>query len=76
MPVQASNRSGRGQDPQSSCPGNRLRPAVATEFAIDDRVQREEKPGSNFWIGQPCGDELEYLEFTFAVRPESRSSKS
>jgi hypothetical protein len=26
-------RSGGGQDPQSSCPGNRLRPAVDAEFA-------------------------------------------
>jgi hypothetical protein len=28
-------RSGGGQDPQSSCPGNRLRPVVDAEFAVD-----------------------------------------
>jgi hypothetical protein len=44
------------------------------ELAVDiagvdlDRVQREEKPGSNFLIGQPFGDELEYFKFTFAQR--------
>ena len=32
MPVQVSKRSGRRQGSQSSCPGNRLRPAVDTEF--------------------------------------------
>jgi hypothetical protein len=50
-------RLGGGQDPQNSCPGNRLRPAVDTEFAVDiagvglDCVRREEKPGSDFLIG-------------------------
>jgi hypothetical protein len=42
---QASERSGGGQDPQSSSPDNRLCPVVNVEFAIDiagmgfDRVQ-------------------------------------
>ena len=35
-----------------------------------DRVQGEEKPGSDLWIGQSCGDELEYLKFAFAQRLE------
>ena len=44
------------------------------EFAVDiagvglDRVQRQEKPGGDFLIGQPFGDELEYLEFALAQR--------
>ena len=44
-------------DAQGSCPGNRLRPVVDTEFTIDiagvdlDCVQREEKPGTDFLIG-------------------------
>jgi hypothetical protein len=55
----ASERSGGGQETQSSGPGNRLRPVVDAEFAIDiagvglDRVQREEEPGSDLGIGQP-----------------------
>ncbi len=54
---QASRRLNRGQDTQSSRPGNRLCPVMSTEFAVDiacmglDRVQREEKPGCDFWIG-------------------------
>ena len=41
--------------------------AINTEFAINiagvdlDRVQREVKPGSDLWIGQPFSDELQYL---------------
>jgi hypothetical protein len=37
--------------------GDRFRPVVDAEFAIDiagmelDRVQREEGPGSDFWMG-------------------------
>ena len=59
--------SAGGQDPPSSCPGHCLRPAVGAELAVDaagvnlDRVQREEKPGSDFWIGQPFGDEFKYF---------------
>jgi hypothetical protein len=51
-------RSGGGQETQSSRPGNRLRPAVDAELAVDvagvglDRVQRKEKPGSDLGIGQ------------------------
>ena len=62
------------QDPQSPSLGTRLRPVIDTEFAVDvagvdlDRVQREEKPGSDLWIGQPFGDELEYLNFALAQR--------
>ena len=60
------------QNPQITCPGNRLRPVVDTELAVDivgmglDRVQREEEPGSDLWIGQPFGDELQHFEFAFA----------
>ena len=45
------------QDPQSSCPGSRLRPVIDPKFTVDiarvgfDRVQREVKPGSDFSIG-------------------------
>ena len=66
LPLYAA-RSGGGQKTQSSCPGNRLRPAVDIEFAIDiarvdlDRIQREIKPGRDFWIGQPLRDELQYF---------------
>ena len=44
------------------------------EFAIDiasvglDRVQREEKPGSDLLIGKSFGNELEYLDLAFAQR--------
>ena len=44
------------------------------EFPIDiagvglDCVQGEEKPGCDLWIGQPSGDELEYLKLAFAQR--------
>ena len=54
---QASKLLDGGQDTQSSGPGNRLRPVVGIEFTVDiagvdlDRVRREEKPGSDFWIG-------------------------
>jgi hypothetical protein len=57
MPAQVSRRLGGGQNPQSPGPGNRLRPVVGTQLAIDvagvglDCVQSEEKPGSDFWIG-------------------------
>ena len=67
-----SRQSGGGQYTQSPCPGNRLRPVVDTELAVDivgmglDRVQREEEPGSDLWIGQPFGDELQHFEFAFA----------
>ena len=63
-----------GQDPQGSSPGDCLRPVVGVEFAIDiagvglDRVQREEKPGSDFLIGQSFGDELQYFKFALAQR--------
>ena len=59
--------SNGGQDPKSSCPGYRLRPAVDTEFPIDvagmglDGVQRDKEPGGNLAVGQALGDELEYL---------------
>jgi hypothetical protein len=49
--------SGGGQNPQSPCPGDRTRPVVDAELAVDipgvglDRVQREEEPGCDFWIG-------------------------
>src|SRR5215210_3837174 len=33
-----------------------------------DRMQREIKPGSDFLIGQPFGDELEHFEFALAER--------
>ena len=55
--VQKVLKGDGGQDTQSSRSGNRLRPAVDTEFAVDvagvglDRVQREEKPGSDLSIG-------------------------
>jgi hypothetical protein len=61
-----------GQQPQSPCLGNRLCPAADDELGIDiagvglDRVHREKEPGRDLWIGQPFGDELEYLELTFA----------
>ena len=51
-----------------------LRPAVHLELAVDiagvglDRVQREEEPGSDLGIGQPCGDEFEYLAFALGQR--------
>ena len=54
---QASEQLDGGQDTQSFGLDNRLRPVVDTEFAVDiagmrlDRVQREEKPGSDFRIG-------------------------
>ena len=63
---------GGRQNPQSPCPGNRLRPVVGTELAVDiavvnlDCVQGEEKLADDFLIGQPFGDELEHLEFAFA----------
>jgi hypothetical protein len=66
-PFQGGQGLVEGQDPQCSCPGNRLRPAADTEFAIDiagvglDRVRREEKPGREFLIGQPLGEELQYF---------------
>ena len=47
--------------------GYGLGAAMHIELAIDiasmglDRVQREEKPGSDFTIGQPFGNESEYL---------------
>ena len=43
-----------GARPPSSCPGNRLRLAVDTEFAVNiagvdlDRVRREEKPVGDY----------------------------
>ena len=54
-----------GQHPQSPCLGNRLCAIVNTQLAIDaarmglDRVHREDKPGGDFGVGQPLGDELE-----------------
>ena len=42
------------------------------EFAIDiasmgfDRVECEEKPGCDFTIGQPFGNELKYFWFAIA----------
>jgi hypothetical protein len=64
---QAPRRLDGGQDPQSPCPGTRLCSIIDSEFALDitgvglDRVQREEKPGSDSLIGPPFGDELEYF---------------
>jgi hypothetical protein len=60
------------QAPQSSSPGNCLRPATDTEFAVDiagvglDRVQREEQPGRDLAIGQSLSDELKHFELAFA----------
>jgi len=71
---QASRRLNGGQEPQSSCPGNRLRPIVGVEFAVDitgvdlNRIQREEKLGCDFRIGQPFGEELEDFKLPFAQR--------
>ena len=74
LPIQGRHGLDGGQNLQGPCPGNRLRPAADTELGIDiagvglDRVQREEKPGSDFWIGQSFGDELEDTQFAFAQR--------
>jgi hypothetical protein len=60
-------RSGGGQETQGSRPDNCPRPVVDPEFAIDvasvalDGVQCEEKPGSDFGIGQPFGNEPKHL---------------
>ena len=67
-------RSGGRQKTQSPRPCDRLRPAVDAELAVDvagvrlDRVQREEKPGSNFPTGQSLGDELQHFDFAFTQR--------
>jgi len=74
LPIQGWQGSGEGQNPQISCPGNRVRPAAGTEFAVDitgvglDCVQREKKPGSDLSIGQSFGDELEYFTLALAKR--------
>jgi len=60
------------QNPKSprSCYG--LGATVDTELAIDvagvglDRVQGEEKAGSNLGIGQPLSDEFQHLKLAFA----------
>lgn len=61
----------RGEESQISSLGSRLGPAVDPQFAVDiagvdfDRVQRQEKPGTDFLIGQSLGDELEHFKFPF-----------
>ena len=68
---QAPRLLGGGQNSKSSCLGNSLCTVVDTESAIDiagvdlDRVQKEVKPGGDFLIGQPFGDELEHFKFSF-----------
>lgn len=72
--LQASRQLDRAQNPQSPCPSNGPRPAVDAEFAVDitgvdlDRIQRQKKPGSDFWVGKPFGEKLEYFKFAFAQR--------
>jgi hypothetical protein len=62
------------QDPQGSAPGNRLCAILDCKFGeyiagVDlDRVQREIEPGSDFLVGQPFGDEVEYFAFALAER--------
>ena len=67
MLSRVSRQLGVRQDPQSPCLGNRLCPVVDTELSVDvvgmglDRVQREDEPGRDLWIGQAFSDELEYF---------------
>ena len=62
------------QDPQSFSLGNRLCAIGDSKFRVDiacvnlDRMQREIQPGSDFLIGQPFGDTLEYFAFARAER--------
>lgn len=62
------------QDPQGSAPGDRLGAILDRKLgeyiaSVNlDRMQREIKPGCDFLIGQPFGDELEYFELALAQR--------
>ena len=57
-----------------------MRPIINTKLAVYiagvdfDCVQREVKPSSDFLVGQPLGDELEY--FNFAPLSGSTNSDS
>ena len=62
------------KDPQGPAPGDRLGAILDRKFGeyiarVDlDRMRREIKPGSDFLIGKPFGDELEYFALALAQR--------